>query len=82
MPNYSKKDIMKFQRLYLHHYGKVLTMEESEKRFRALVRLLRLVRDVPTKKKPLKMPDSKDNECKKPLVKDKNIPNANLSEPK
>jgi len=49
MPH-SKKDIAKFQKLYLHYYGKNLTMEEAEKRLNALVRLLRLVRDVPAKK--------------------------------
>lgn len=49
MPH-SKEDITKFQKQYLHHYGKNLTMEESEKRLKALVSLLRLIRDIPNKK--------------------------------
>jgi cytochrome c-type biogenesis protein CcmE len=51
MTKYSKKEIADFQKLYLRYYGKNLTLEETEKRFDALVRLLRLVRDVPIKKK-------------------------------
>lgn len=49
MPH-SKKDIAQFQKLYLLHYGKNLSMEEAEKRLIALVGLLRLVREVPNKK--------------------------------
>ena len=51
MTHRSKKDIIKFQKLYLHYYGKRLTLKETEERLDALVRLLRLVRDVPSKKK-------------------------------
>ncbi len=46
MPQRSKKELVEFHALYLHHYGKNLTMEETEKRLDALVGLLRLVRGV------------------------------------
>ncbi len=49
MPH-SKNDIAKFQKLYLRHYGKNLTMNEAEKRLISLVGLLRLVREVPNRK--------------------------------
>lgn len=46
----NKKDIAKFQKLYLRHYGKNLTLEEAEKRLDALVQLIRIIQDVPTQK--------------------------------
>ncbi len=50
MSHYSKKKLLEFHTLYLHYYGKNLTMEETEQRLDALVRLLKLVRDVDGKK--------------------------------
>ena len=53
---HSKENIVHFQKLYLHYYGKNLTMEEAEKRLTALVNLLRLVRDVSQKETaPIKL---------------------------
>ncbi len=46
MPKCSKKELNEFHALYLHYYGKDLTMEQTEQRLNALVRLLRIVRDV------------------------------------
>jgi len=50
MPRHTKKDIARFQKLYLQNYGKKISTEESEKRLNSLVRLLRLVREIPHKK--------------------------------
>lgn len=81
MPNHSKKDIIKFQKLYLRYYGKILTLEESEKRLDSLVRLLRLIRDVPSKKHKSNIILNLNIKNKPAPEKDVNTVNENLSEP-
>ncbi len=82
MPQYSKKDIVKFQKLYLHYYGKVLSLDEAEKRFSSLVRLLRLVREIPARKQ--KSETDCEINIKGETLHDNstNTPSGNLSEPK
>lgn len=45
-----RKDILKFQKLYLQHYEKKLSFEEAKHRYQCLIRLIKLVREVPSKK--------------------------------